>query len=165
MKASKLASEPQVKTPAWPPVEMMYFLPALTNWFTFWATSIAGVTPAQFSEPHSPEANAQVSTGCLAGMTVRTGTRVPETIVEIWSTFQSMLIVTSLYEPNRGPVAGGGDGGVGAGGAGGVGAGGAGGFGGVGAVLQLVVIVHGWPVPVMPLCVAGSSPWVYQLAL
>src|SRR5471032_2947170 len=152
MNVSKLASEPQVKTPAWPPVEMMYFLPALTNWFMFWVTSAADGTPAQPSDPHSPEANAQVSTGCLAGMTVRTGTRVPETIVEIWSTFQSMLMVTSLYEPNSRLPAGDGAGGVG--GFGGVG--GVGGFGGVGVVEQVaVVIVHGWPVPVTPLCVAG----------
>ena len=106
MKASKLASEPQVNTPLAPPVEMMYFLPALTHWFTFCATSAAGVTPAQFSQPHSPDANAQVSDVCLAGMALRTGVRVPVTDVEIWSTFQSMLIVTSLYEPNTKPRSG-----------------------------------------------------------
>ena len=48
---------------------------------------------------------------------------------------------------------GGGDGGVG-----GVGGGG-------GEVPQLVVIVHGWPVPVAPLLVAGSLPCVHQFAL
>jgi hypothetical protein len=51
----------------------------------------------------------------------------------------------------------------GAGGVGGVGAGGAGGGGGVGA-LQLAVIVHGAPVPLPPLLVAGSLPCVHQLA-
>src|SRR6516225_391272 len=159
MNASKFASEPQVNTPLAPPVETMYFLPALTHWFTFCATSADGVTPAQFSEPHSPDANAQVSDACLAGMTLSTGERVPVTDVEIWSTFQSMLTVTSLYDPNTKPEAGGGAG-VGGGGVGvgGVGVGG-------GDDVQFVVIVHGWPVPLAPLCVAGSSPCVHQLAL
>src|ERR1051325_8940875 len=117
MNDSKAASEPQVNTPLAPPVEMTYFLPALTHWFTFCATSAAGVTPAQFSEPHSPEAKAQVSEGCRDGITLSTGERVPVTDVEIWSTFQSMLIVTSLYDPNAKPEAGGGVG-VGGGGTG-----------------------------------------------
>src|SRR5579871_2509832 len=117
MKVSKPASDPQVNTPAWPPVEMMYFLPALTHWFMFWLTRPDGVTPAQLSEPHSPEAKAQVSVVWCAGITLSTGERVPVTDVEIWSVFQSMLIVTSLYEPNTKPAgagagAGGGDGGV-----------------------------------------------------
>ncbi len=66
MNDSKPASEPQVNTPLAPPVEMMYFLPAPTHCDTFCATSAAGVTPAQFSEPHSPDANAQLSDVCLA---------------------------------------------------------------------------------------------------
>ncbi len=45
------------------------------------------------------------------------------------------------------------------------GGGGDGGVGGGGDVLQPVVIVHGWPVPVAPLLVAGSLPCVHQLAL
>jgi len=96
-----------------------------------------------------------VSEGCRDGITLSTGERVPVTDVEIWSTFQSMLIVTSLYDPNTKPEAGGG---VGDGGGGtGVGGGGTGVGGGVGVVEQLVVIVHGWPEPVAPLCVAGSE--------
>src|ERR1700761_3059189 len=132
MKVSKFASDPQVKTPAWPPVEMMYFLPAVTHCCRFWFTRPDGVTPAQVSEPHSPEAKAQVSALWCEGITVSTGERVPVTDVEIWSVFQSMLIVTSLYELNTKPAgAGDGDGGVGAGGGdGGVGAGGARGGGG-----------------------------------
>src|SRR4051812_22811302 len=107
MKDSKPLSDPQVNTPLAPPVEMMYFLPAPTHCATFCATRAAGVTPAQFSEPHSPDAKAQVIEFCLAGITLSTGERVPVTDVEIWLTFQSMLIVMSLYEPNTKPDGGG----------------------------------------------------------
>ena len=163
MNFEKPASEPQVNTPALPPVEMMYFLFAPTHCDTFCATSAAGVTPPQVSEPHSPDANAQLTDAWRAGSTFRIGERVPVTEPsEIWSTFQSMLIVTSLYEPKTKPAgagAGGGDGGVGAGGGdGGVGAGG-------GLAPQLVVTVQGSPEPVGPLLAAGSLPCVHQLAL
>ena len=95
MNLVKLASLPQVNTPAWPPVETMYFLPALMKGWMFPAIP-AGVIPAQFSLPHSPVAKAQVNTVSLAGMICVTGVSVPVTEVLITLVFQFMLIVTSL---------------------------------------------------------------------
>jgi hypothetical protein len=61
MNVAKPASVPQVKEPAAPPVETMYLTPALVRSDTF-AVAIAApvATPAQFSLPHSPVANASV---------------------------------------------------------------------------------------------------------
>jgi hypothetical protein len=43
-----------------PPVEIMYFLPALTHAGTFAATNGADGMPEKFSLPHVPSAKAQV---------------------------------------------------------------------------------------------------------
>src|ERR1043165_5792385 len=107
MNFSKFASEPQLNDPAAPPVEMMYFLPAATHFETLAATRLAGVTPAQFSEPHSPVANAQVSDLCLAGITLSTGDNTPVFLVDSSLVFQFRLIVMSLYEPKTSAVGGG----------------------------------------------------------
>src|SRR5579872_2454951 len=96
MKVWKPASEPQVNTPAWPPVEMMYFLPALTKVCTFDASS-EELMPAQFSEPHSPVAKAQVSVVLCEGMARTTDSEVPVTEVWIAPVFQLASLVTSWY--------------------------------------------------------------------
>ena len=95
MNFSKLASLPQVNNPSAPPVEMMYFILALTKSCTLLATCV-GVRPAQLSLPHSPLANAQVSVEFAAVMTCVTGSRVPVTAVLITLVFQFMLTVMSL---------------------------------------------------------------------
>src|ERR1700758_2271636 len=94
----KLASLPQVNTPAWPPVETMYFLPALMKLWMLPATW-DGVMPAHDSLPHSPVANAQVRTVSFAGMICTTGVSVPVTLVLNTLVFQLLLIVTSLKGP------------------------------------------------------------------
>src|SRR5271168_2365609 len=99
MNVLKPESVLQVNTPAWPPVEMMYFFPALTKSCTFVATS-AGVKPAQPSLPHSPVANAQVSVVLPAGITCVTGVIEPVTAELITLVFQFMLTVMSLYGLN-----------------------------------------------------------------
>src|ERR1700760_1335624 len=63
--------------------------------------------PAQFSLPHSPVANAQVSVFKLVGITVNTGCNVPVTAELITLVFQFMLTVTSLYGPNKNGPGGG----------------------------------------------------------
>jgi hypothetical protein len=57
--------------------------------------------PAQFSLPHSPVANDQVSDLRLVGITANTGCNVPVTAELITLVLQFMLTVTSLYGPNR----------------------------------------------------------------
>src|ERR1700722_4315811 len=95
MNVPKPASEPQVNPPSAPPVEMMYFFPALTKDCRFVATS-AGVTPPQFSLPHSPVANARVSGVSPVGTPCVTGVTVPGTDELMTLVFQFRLIVMSL---------------------------------------------------------------------
>ena len=83
------------KHPSAPPVEMMYFFPALTKDCKLVATS-AGVTPPQFSLPHSPVANARVRVVSPVGITCVTGVIVPVTDELMTLVFQFRLIVMSL---------------------------------------------------------------------
>src|SRR5580704_13635871 len=53
-------SVPHVKEPAAPPVEMMYLMPEDESVGRFAVAIAAPCTPAQFSLPHSPVANASV---------------------------------------------------------------------------------------------------------
>ncbi|MEW5312514.1 MAG: hypothetical protein WDW38_004144 [Sanguina aurantia] len=88
-----------------------------------------------------------------------TGIVLPVTAVCITLVFQLRLIVTSLYGLNsRLPAAGGGLLG------GGVGGGAGGGAGGGVVAPHAPCDVQGWPEPEPPLLVAGSLPWVHQLA-
>src|ERR1700760_5098660 len=110
MNDSMPAVEPQVKVPAWPPVETTYFRPAAWSWETFSDAKLAPGTPPQFSLPHDPVANASVSAGSF-GTSVdtrlpepTTGMSLPSTADCIWSVFQFMLMVTSLYGLNSRPL-------------------------------------------------------------
>ena len=130
----------------------------------------SAATPPQFSLPQVPVAKAsvmalspgsRVETRLLLDPT--TGIRVPVTAVFMTFVFQSRFTVTSLYglktRPLAVPVLP---------------------FPGVvdpppvpppvppPPVLPPVHdpdVVHGWPLPVAPECVAGSSPCVHQLAV
>src|SRR5580692_8147659 len=129
----------------------------------FSAAKPAAGTPPQFSLPQAPVANARVIAGSF-GMYVgtrppepTTGMALPSTADCIWSVFQFMLMVMSLYGLKSRPLAvpvpppGGGGG------------------GGGGVVpeppVQEPLDVHGCPEPLPPLLVAGSLPWVHQLAV
>src|ERR1700744_670192 len=123
----------------------------------FSAAQLAPETPPQVSLPQVPVANATVSAGSF-GMYVdtrlpepTTGMADPSTADCIWSVFQFMLMVTSLYGLNSRPLAepvpvevGLGD--------------------GVAAGFppeppaQAPLDVHGCPEPGPPLLVAGSLP-------
>src|SRR5471032_1237740 len=96
---------------------MMYFFFAVTKACTLAAATADGDRPPQFSLPHSPVANAQVTIGSLAGSTLSSGDNVPVTAVEMTLVFQFMLTVMSLYGLNATePAGGGGTGDVGGGG-------------------------------------------------
>ena len=92
----KPASEPQVKTPAAPPVEMMYCFPAASMSGTLAAATLAPAMVAQFSLPHSPVAKAQVITDMSAGMAWLTGMNEPVTCVDMTKLFQFMVLLASL---------------------------------------------------------------------
>ena len=95
MKALKPLSVPQVKFATAPPVLMMYCFPAATKSATFAAANWAPSMPPQFSAPHSPVANAHVSTG--EGIATVIGWGVPlAAALRIFNVFQSQLEVTSL---------------------------------------------------------------------
>jgi len=96
MNVSKPASEPQVNEPAAPPVDRMYDFPMLTKLCTFAAATALACNPPQFSLPHSPVANAQVTAPRFVGMTVSRPCMLPVTAVLITFVFQFMLIVMSL---------------------------------------------------------------------
>src|SRR3954468_12086853 len=136
-------------------------MPALFRRLILALANDAAGRPPQFSLPHSPVAKASVIAPRL-GTWVETrlplpttGIRVPVTSVDMMLVFQSRLIVMSLYGLNsRSPAAGGGL----------VGGGGSTGGGVVPPPVHEPWFVHGWPEPLAPLCVAGSSPWVHQLA-
>ena len=66
----------------------------MTKVATFEASS-AGLMPAQFSEPHSPVAKAQVSVVLCDGMASVTDSDVPVTEVWIAPVFQLASFVTS----------------------------------------------------------------------
>ena len=91
------ASEPQVNEPAAPPVERMYFTPALWRRPTFAVAIAAPGTPPQFSLPHSPVAKASVTVlPPLAARSAAMPAREPDSIVEATLVFQSMLMLVSL---------------------------------------------------------------------
>ena len=130
----------------------------------FSAAQPAPETPPQVSLPQVPVANASVIAGSF-GMYVdtrlpepTTGRSLPSTADCISSVFQFMLMVTSLYglksrpltapvvpdpdpepDPDPDPVPE--------------------------PPVQEPSDVHGWPEPLPPLLVAGSLPWVHQLAV
>src|ERR1700758_2649086 len=122
----------------------------------FSAAQLAPGTPPQVSLPQVPVANASVIAGSF-GMYVdtrlpepTTGMAGPSTADCIWSVFQFMLMVTSLYglksRPLGEPVPVEVGVGVGVGGGGGV------------PPAQAPLDVHGCPEPGPPLLVAGSLP-------
>src|SRR5580658_4327570 len=87
-------AEPQVNDPAAPPVETMYLMPAFERSGTFTDARVAPSTPAQFSLPHSPVANASVIV--LSPAIVRSLARAvgePETFVWMTFVFQFMLML------------------------------------------------------------------------
>src|SRR3984885_8749706 len=171
MNDSMPAAEVQVKVPASPPVETTYFRPAAWSCGTFSDAKLAPGTPPQFSLPQAPVANPSVIAGILGtyvDITLpepTTGMALPSTADCIWSVFQFMLMVTSLYglkstpltEPVPVPVP---DPelelalGLGL---------------GLGLdpepPVQAPSDVHGCPEPLPPLLVAGLLPWVHQLAV
>src|SRR5258708_4837876 len=86
------ALDPQLNEPAAPPVETMYLIPALASAGRLEDAIFAPPTPAQFSFPHSPVANASVTV--LWPAVVRSlarGTAVPDTLVCMALVFQFML--------------------------------------------------------------------------
>src|SRR3984957_3640563 len=137
----------------------------------FSAAQVAPEAPPQVSLPQAPVANASViagSFGTYVDTTLpepTTGMALPSTADCIWSVFQFMLMVTSLYglkstpltEPVPVPVP---DPelelalGLGL---------------GLGPdpepPVQEPSDVHGCPEPLPPLLVAGSLPWVHQLGV
>ncbi len=64
-----------------PPVETMYFLPALTKLCTLAAAKEDAETPFQFSLPQVPPANAQVTACNCDGMALSSDSDVPVTEV------------------------------------------------------------------------------------
>src|SRR5271165_6940051 len=97
MKVENPESEPQVKEPAAPPVEMTYFTPAPVRSDTLAEASAAPATPPQFSLPHSPVANARVIVLPPAAVrSLASPVADPETAVEITFVFQFMLMLVSL---------------------------------------------------------------------
>src|SRR5579863_10387269 len=62
---------------------------------------MAGVMPAQFSEPQFPVAKAQVNVESPAGMVLVTASTVPVSADCCSPVFQFVLIVTSLYGLKR----------------------------------------------------------------
>src|SRR6187402_1162086 len=136
-------------------------MPALFRRLMLALANDAAGSPPQFSLPHSPVAKARVIAPRF-GTCVETrlplpttGMRVPVISVDMMFVFQSRLIVMSLYGLNsRSPAAGGGL----------FGGGGSTGGGVVPPPVHEPCEVHGCPEPLGPLWVAGSSPWVHQLA-
>jgi len=72
MKFRNEALELQVNEPAAPPVEMMYFLPALTKADMLADAIVGPEMPPQLSLPHAPVANAKVMVLRLEGIAVNT---------------------------------------------------------------------------------------------
>src|SRR6516164_7302393 len=127
----------------------------------FSAAQLAPETPPQVSLPQVPVANATVIAGSF-GMYCdtrlpepTTGIAVPSTADCIWSVFQFMLMVTSLYGLKSRPLAEPVPVEVGVGVGVGVGV----------PPAHEPLDVHGCPEPGPPLLVAGSLPCVHQLAV
>ena len=90
-------SEPHVKEPAAPPVEMMYFTPACASADALAEAMAAPGTPPQLSLPHSPVAKAsEMVLPPLAGRSLASGVAEPDTIVVMTLVFQFMLMLVSL---------------------------------------------------------------------
>ena len=81
MNLVKLASDEQVKLAPAPPVETMYFLPALTKLCTLAPANEEAETPLQFSLPQLPVAKAQVTACNFDGMALSRFSVVPVTAV------------------------------------------------------------------------------------
>src|SRR5271170_512866 len=97
MKVDIPESDPQVKEPAAPPVEMMYCTPEEESVGTLAVAIAAPCTPAQFSLPHSPVAKARVMVLPPADWrSLASGCAEPDTIVVMALVFQFMLMLVSL---------------------------------------------------------------------
>lgn len=74
----------------------MYRFPAFIKvWMLAEAREAPG-TPPQFSDPHSPVANARVTVERLEGIAWVKGTRLPVTLLLMVFVFQFMVMLVSL---------------------------------------------------------------------